>query len=231
MTCIYVLAADKTFLVQADQEVRCFKFFREQIKNREKQKVFNRDAVKSITDEIRLIYELKDIRDEIHLIRRVFDSQADVLQRFARLIWPGTSDAAKQSRHDYLEECGTRALITRTNRLDENARRTLEGVGCEPLHRPNPLILVSQLADTYSQLDYLVQVKQAQSSLDEAEASRSLNNYIMVFTVVTIIFVCLLCLGCTVCGEVQTLTRRPGNVDTALFHDQPFCNARQSVPA
>lgn len=45
--------------------------------------------------------------------------------------------------------------------------------------------------DSNMQLDYLVQVKQAQSSLDEAEAARNLNNVIMLFTVVTIVFVSL----------------------------------------
>ncbi|KAJ9144718.1 hypothetical protein NKR23_g5813 [Pleurostoma richardsiae] len=155
---------DNTAALRADQEVRCFKFFREQIKNRGERKAFNREAVKSITDEIKLIYELKDIRDEIHLIRRVFEAQAEVLEKFTRIFWPGPSEAARQCRESYFEHCGTRALITRTIRLDENASRTLEG------------------------LDYLVQVKQAQSSLDEAEASRSLNNYIMVFTIVTILF-------------------------------------------
>jgi hypothetical protein len=39
------------------------------------------------------------------------------------------------------------------------------------------------------QLDYLVQTKQAQSSLGEAETAGMLNNYILLFTVVTIIFV------------------------------------------
>lgn len=41
------------------------------------------------------------------------------------------------------------------------------------------------------QLDYLVQMKQAQSSLEEAETAGRLNNYIMLFTLVTIVFVSL----------------------------------------
>lgn len=93
---------------------------------------FNRNAVKSITNEIRLLYELKDIRDEIHLIRRIFEVQSDVLEKLTRLLWPGAADKAKQRRNDYLERCGTKALINRTIRLDESAGRTLGGVGCAP---------------------------------------------------------------------------------------------------
>ncbi len=114
---------------QADDEVRCFKAFRDQIQERKT----NRENVKSITDEIKLIYELKDIRDEIHLIRRVLEVQADVLDQLARLFWPGTTEEAKQSREDYLEHCGTKSLVNRTNRLDESALRILDGVGKQRL--------------------------------------------------------------------------------------------------
>jgi hypothetical protein len=39
------------------------------------------------------------------------------------------------------------------------------------------------------QLDYLVQMKQAQSSLGEAETAGRLNNFIMLFTLITVVFV------------------------------------------
>lgn len=42
-----------------------------------------------------------------------------------------------------------------------------------------------------AQLDYLVQAKQAQFSLYEAESAGRLNNYIMIFTVVTVVFASL----------------------------------------
>lgn len=40
-----------------------------------------------------------------------------------------------------------------------------------------------------TQLNRLVQIKQAQSSLNEAESAHKLNNYIMLFTIITVIFV------------------------------------------
>ncbi|KAI5461704.1 hypothetical protein BGZ63DRAFT_356200 [Mariannaea sp. PMI_226] len=155
---------DSTMALRADDEVQCFKGFLNQIESREQRKRFDRKAAKSIAKEIRLIYEIRDIRDEVHLLRRVFEAQLDVLEKFTRIFWPGTGDNAKQLRIDYLEACGTKALIDRTTRLDDDASRTLQ------------------------ELDYLVQVKQTQTSLDEAEAARSLNNFIMLFTIVTILF-------------------------------------------
>ncbi len=88
-----------------------------------------KQAFSSITAEIRMIYELKDIRDEIHLIRRVFEVQGEVLEKISRLFWPGTNEETKQYRNDFLEHCGTKTLINRSIRLDESACRTLEGVG------------------------------------------------------------------------------------------------------
>ncbi|KAJ8127429.1 hypothetical protein O1611_g6207 [Lasiodiplodia mahajangana] len=120
---------------------------------------------RSITDEISLLYEVKDVRDELNLVRRVFEAQAGVLEKFSRLFWPGFEEQSKRCRESFLEDCGIKALIDRATRLDADAEKTLEA------------------------LDYLVQVKQAQSSLDEAEAARLLNNYIVLFTIVTIIFV------------------------------------------
>lgn len=111
--------------------MECFKAFRDQIVNREN-KSLKQENVKSITHEIRLIYEIKDIRDEIHLIRRIFEVQVEVLDQLTRLFWPGTTDEAKLWRADYLEHCGTQSLINRTVRLDESALRILEGVSGYP---------------------------------------------------------------------------------------------------
>lgn len=53
------------------------------------------ENVKSITQEIKLIYEIKDIRDEIHLIRRIFEVQAEVLDQLTRRFWPGALKEAE----------------------------------------------------------------------------------------------------------------------------------------
>ncbi|KAI5925056.1 hypothetical protein F4810DRAFT_708862 [Camillea tinctor] len=136
------------------------------------------ETPRTIDEEIRWIYEIKDIRDELHLLHRIFEAQAQVVDKFAKLFWPGFAQANTQLRAQFVEDCAVAALMERTGKLDEDAKRTLEA------------------------LDYLVQVKQAQSSLDEAmatkelnrksqseaEKSQKLNNYIVLFTVVTVVF-------------------------------------------
>ncbi|KAH8879045.1 hypothetical protein GQ53DRAFT_739337 [Thozetella sp. PMI_491] len=123
------------------------------------------EEAKSIDKEIKLIYEVKDIRDELHLILRVFENQRSVLENLSIILWPGTSDLQKNYREQFIQDCGIEALMKRTERLDTDAERMLNA------------------------LDYLVQTKQAQSSLAEAELARRQNDFIMLFTIVTIIFV------------------------------------------
>ncbi|KAI1153058.1 hypothetical protein F4825DRAFT_283176 [Nemania diffusa] len=155
---------DNRIAKMSDQEVVHFKQFSKDMKDAKESGKASSGRTRSITDEISLLYEVKDIRDELNLVRRVFEAQAGVLEKFSRLFWPGLQEQSKRCREGFLEDCGIKALIDRATRLDEDAKKTLEA------------------------LDYLVQVKQAQSSLDEAEAARRLNNYIVLFTIVTIIF-------------------------------------------
>ncbi|RYP66576.1 hypothetical protein DL771_007729 [Monosporascus sp. 5C6A] len=149
----------------SDEEVGCFKAFEKQVGDRAKtDKTRSPSASQSIHNEIRLLYEVRDIRDELNLLRRVFEAQYDVVEKFTRLFWPGSQEESRCCRESFLEDCSIKSLIERTTRLDQDTKETLNA------------------------LDYLVQVKQAQSSLDEAEATRILNNYIMLFTVVTVLF-------------------------------------------
>ncbi|KAI0968177.1 hypothetical protein F4678DRAFT_443552 [Xylaria arbuscula] len=139
---------------RSDEESVHFEQFKDGMRRRDRKKNQN------ITPEINLLYEVKDIRDELKLLKRIFVAQYRVLSNFTRLFWPGD-----QTRRDgFLEDCAVKAVIDRTDLLDENAKSTLDD------------------------LDYLIQVKQSQSALDEAEASRRLNNNIFLFTIVTIIF-------------------------------------------
>ncbi|KAI3331691.1 hypothetical protein HD806DRAFT_478063 [Xylariaceae sp. AK1471] len=155
---------DSVIAKMSDEEVMSFKNFSSYMKDPPKGRKTSFNISRSITEEIRLLYEVKDVRDELNLLRRVFEAQAGVLEQFTRLFWPGLQEQSRRCREGFLEDCATKGLIDRTTRLDEEAKKTLEA------------------------LDYLVQVKQAQSSLDEAEAARRLNNYIVLFTIVTIIF-------------------------------------------
>ncbi|KEZ41929.1 hypothetical protein SAPIO_CDS6486 [Scedosporium apiospermum] len=100
---------------RSNQEVGYFKAFRDSLKQQK------RSLHKQVNDEISLIHEIKDIRDELHLILRIFETQRDVVKQF-------------------------------------------------------------------SGLDYLVQMKKVQSSLEEAESASRLNNYILLLTIFTIFF-------------------------------------------
>jgi Txe/YoeB family toxin of Txe-Axe toxin-antitoxin module len=116
-------------LHQSDDEVARFKQFSSEVEQREKGRgKIDLSLSRSINNEIKLIYEVKDIRDELNLLRHVFETQTEVLDKFARLFWPRADDDAKQSRDSYCEACNIKPLIERTNRLDSDAVRTLEGV-------------------------------------------------------------------------------------------------------
>lgn len=82
----------------------------------------------AIEEEVKLIYEVKDICDELHLISRVVDSQNDVLTKFSNLFWPGTFEGAEKYRRQFMHDCGIEALVERVHRLKENAKRTLDAV-------------------------------------------------------------------------------------------------------
>ncbi|EEU42933.1 uncharacterized protein NECHADRAFT_84306 [Fusarium vanettenii 77-13-4] len=120
------------------------------------------DKTSDITDEIKLISKCKDIRDELHLILRIFETQQNVVKKFSDLFWP--KKVAPKLNQAFIDDCGVGHLIERTKSLDGHANRTLQA------------------------LDYLVQIKQAQSSLDEAQSAGQLNKAIWIFTLVTVIF-------------------------------------------
>ncbi|KAI0438289.1 hypothetical protein F4803DRAFT_103355 [Xylaria telfairii] len=138
----------------SEEEVVLFKQFQKNMEERDRKKNQN------ITAEIKLLYGVKDICDELKLLKRIFEIQSRVLSDFTRIFWPGD----QERRDSFLENCGVKTLIDRTAGIDQNAKNTL------------------------GELNFLIQIKQTQSSLDEAEAARLLNNNIFLFTIVTIIF-------------------------------------------
>ena len=87
---------------------------------------------RTISEEISLDFEIKDIRDELDLLLRVFEAQRDVIKQLANLFWPEAMEDGKAStyRYQFLNDCGTMNLIDRVNKLDKRAVRTLESVRC-----------------------------------------------------------------------------------------------------
>jgi hypothetical protein len=88
----------------------------------------DKSLAKSIDKEIELIYEVKDICDELHLILRVFGNQHNILDKFSNIFWPGASDKNKKYREQFMQDCGIEALIKRTEKLGVEAQRTLDAV-------------------------------------------------------------------------------------------------------
>lgn len=106
---------------QSDQESLCFKRFQ--------QSLTDKGLAESIDTEITLMYEVKDICDELHLVIRVFQNQRNVLESFANIFWSGSSGTAKKCREQFIQDCGVIALIQRTERLADDAKRVLDSVG------------------------------------------------------------------------------------------------------
>lgn len=90
--------------------------------------VVDEASARSIEHEASLIYEVKDICDELHLITRVLENQSSIIHKFSHLFWPGHTGANEKMREDFIRDCGTGALIERAKRLQENAQRILDAV-------------------------------------------------------------------------------------------------------
>ncbi|KAL2671523.1 hypothetical protein Neosp_014113 [[Neocosmospora] mangrovei] len=117
-------------------------------------------------------WRVKDIRDELRLLRQLFETQLKVIKDVAEILWPSrlpgqptlTKDTRKVLRESFVHDTGLETLIQRTQRMDRDASTTLEG------------------------LSNIIQAMQAQASLKEAEAARFMNFIILPFTIVTVIF-------------------------------------------
>ncbi|KAI0111468.1 hypothetical protein F4814DRAFT_422564 [Daldinia grandis] len=125
-----------------------------------------------IQDAAHCTYRVRDIRDELHLLRQVFETQAKVVVDFAAIFWPSSTSgnqkqgnfASKDLRESFVRDCGLQSLIQRVRRMESDASTILEG------------------------LSTIIQAMQAQASLKEAEQSRFLNLMILPFTIITVIF-------------------------------------------
>ncbi|RMJ15789.1 hypothetical protein CDV36_004508 [Fusarium kuroshium] len=117
-------------------------------------------------------WRVKDIRDELRLLRQLFETQLKVVKDVAEILWPSrlpgqptlTKDVRKILRESFVHDTGLETLVQRTQRMDRDASTTLEG------------------------LSNIIQAMQAQASLKEAEAARFMNFIILPFTIVTVIF-------------------------------------------
>ncbi|KAG5765756.1 hypothetical protein H9Q72_006158 [Fusarium xylarioides] len=151
---------------EMDKEAGYYKDFEATVKNL--------DLVnKMILEAAHSTWQLKDIRDELRLLQRLFETQLEVVRKVADILWPtkllGKPSLTKEERQtlraNFIRDLGLENLIQRVKRLNQDAYTTLEGVST------------------------IIQAMQAQASLKEAESARFMNHIILPFTVVTVIFV------------------------------------------
>ncbi|VUC36440.1 unnamed protein product [Clonostachys rosea] len=159
-------------------------------------------------------WRVKDLRDELRLLRQVFETQLKVIEEFSEIFWPGkdatvadgvttqektTRDALRET---FIRDCGLASMLERVKQMDEDASTTLQG------------------------LSNIIQAMQAQASLKEAESSRVMNIIILPFTIVTVIFTPLSFL--TSLFTVNTLDF-PHNEDGELRLPGPWFSWRMAV--
>ncbi|KAG5803072.1 hypothetical protein H9Q71_012343 [Fusarium xylarioides] len=113
---------------------------------------------------INCTWRVKDIRDELGLIEKVFLSQLEVVKQFAKVLTP--PQAKTSSDPDYIRTlvAELEGMIKRIKYMDNDAATTLES------------------------LNNITQAMLAQASLKEAESARLMNFIILPFTIVTVIF-------------------------------------------
>ena len=113
----YVLKAGKLrlhrWLVQSDAEARYYSSFTDAISKGPVNQI-------NIEEEIRLLQEIKDIRDELNMLSRVLGDQIDVITKLSR--W-----ASSQGNFD--NEWGIEARLLQIKRMDEDAERVEKSVG------------------------------------------------------------------------------------------------------
>ncbi|KAG5662001.1 hypothetical protein KAF25_004240 [Fusarium avenaceum] len=118
------------------------------------------NVYKAIQEAAKSTWQLKDIRDELGLIRQVFETQKKVVKEFVNIL-----DKNSWRYGDDLDDLViVEEMIRRTWDMDKEASSILEG------------------------LSSITQAMQAQASLKEAETARLMNLIILPFTVVTVVF-------------------------------------------
>jgi hypothetical protein len=92
-------------------------------------------AINKVADEAELLREIKDIRDEINMIKRVLSVQEDIVRKWFHWWNPDKSDSVKRDkRHkqkhfeDLDFDMGLASRLKRVKELDEDAERVEKSV-------------------------------------------------------------------------------------------------------
>ncbi|KAF5723101.1 hypothetical protein FMUND_2142 [Fusarium mundagurra] len=113
---------------------------------------------------INCTWRVKDIRDELGLIEKVFLSQLEVVKQFAKVLTPPQAKTSSDPEYIRTLVAELEGMIKRIKSMDNDAATTLDS------------------------LNNITQAMLAQASLKEAESARLMNFIILPFTIVTVIF-------------------------------------------
>ncbi|CAG8971164.1 hypothetical protein HYALB_00010139 [Hymenoscyphus albidus] len=166
--------------IVADEEVKCFETFKADLDKSRRSYNADNDIIKpelDIIKEITLLEEVKDIRDELNILRSILGEQKSLLNRLLDLVAGRQVGDKKAVETDpvlnyYSERSDINMRIKKVKKMDADA------------------------ATTYASINHLLDLKQKHANLSEASQAREQaeqttkqGRTIMVFTTVTIIFV------------------------------------------
>ncbi|KAF5640459.1 hypothetical protein F52700_3609 [Fusarium sp. NRRL 52700] len=146
-------SVDFVLLQKADEEATFYNNFAE-----------NEWDSKQANRAINCTWRVKDIRDELGLIRNVFTSQLKVVKQFSKVLAPHQPKTQVDSEYIRTLVSELESIIARIGVMDGEAAKTTDS------------------------LSNITQAMLAQAALKEAEAARFMNFIILPFTIVTVIF-------------------------------------------
>jgi hypothetical protein len=119
--------------IQADKETRLLNRFKTHIKE-------DSQSEQSIKDEVDVLDEIKDIRDELKIIKMTLDAQAIIDGDISRMDRGSLSTTASGY---YYAQSGLGPRIEAVKAMDEAAKQTFDFVGClVPLYKRLLLIFL-----------------------------------------------------------------------------------------
>ncbi|RDW57478.1 hypothetical protein BP6252_13738 [Coleophoma cylindrospora] len=169
-----------------EKEAACFQDFRETIKEIGTRDDFQPDVLFDITAETELLVEIKDIRDELNILRMVLTDQEAVIKDFnesvAQLKGELTSPQEKQSvgHNEVLD-----SHVYRIQQMESLAANTHQAINhLLDLKQKQANASEARSARKQAEATRLMAEEAAKQSLDSARQGKT----ILVFTVITIIF-------------------------------------------
>jgi hypothetical protein len=156
------------------------------------------DTLLNIGTETKLLAEIKDIRDELNIIRRVLQDQLNILPEFA--------DKLREELHD-----------KRSQEAAELRKRSKDQIKIIEVHIKDLARMDKQAELIYGSLTNLLDLKQkhanafeARFARDQAALTARQGQTIMVFTIVTIIFLPMSFIAAFFAINIQEFPKQDG---------------------